>query len=312
MIENRDYIQKADFLLSNLTSGGGLLQPDQADRFIRLLVDTSVVLPKMFEKRMSSPVSLLEKIKIGSSFLKGATEATALPVAQRTAPDTSKVTLTAQPLKGETRLSYESVEDCIERGTFEDTVRSLLADRAALDLENLAFNGNTSSSDDTLKVLNGFIAQASSHTVVGGGASITRAMLKDVLKTLPSAYRSGAQRNLEFFTSDEAGIDWHETIADRATPLGDRSVESRETPLFQGIPVSGVPVIPSNLGGGTNETVILLTDPQNMVFGIWRNITIEMTKDISAQTIVIVLTCRVDFKYAHEDAVVKATGVRAS
>jgi HK97 family phage major capsid protein len=312
MQDNRDFIQKADFLLANLTSGGGLLQPDQATQFIRLLIDNAVVLPKMQEKQMAAPTALLEKVKIGSSFLKSATEAEALPVAQRTKPDTSKVTLTTVPLKGETRMSYESVEDNIEKGQFENTVRQLLAQRASVDLENIAFNGNTSSSDDTLKVLNGFIAQAGSHPVVAGGASLTRALLKDILKSMPSAYRTGRQRNLEYFTSDEAEIDWHETIADRATALGDRMVESGEVPLYQGIPVSGVPLIPSNLGGGTNETVVLLTDPKNMIFGIWRNITIESMRDISAQTYVIVMTCRVDFKYAHEDAVVKATGVRAS
>jgi hypothetical protein len=56
---------------------------------------------------------------------------------------------------------------------------------------------------------------------------------------------------------------------------------------------------------------MLLLDPANMLFGVWRNIRVETDKDISAGVWIMVVTARVDFKFAHEPAVVKTTGIQA-
>lgn len=309
MQDNRDVIRKADFLLADLAPGG-LLQPAQADKFIQLAIDKSVVMPMMTRVDMKAPKEPREKIRYGSRALRKGTEAAALPEAQRSKPNTGKVELDAQLVKAETHISFEALEDSIERGNFESTIRATLAGRIALDMEDLAFNGDTSSTDDLLKTLDGFILQATTNVVLGGGATLQRSVLKDILKTMPSEFRRD-KRALRYFSSDEAAIDYHESIADRATQLGDDHVVGMETRPFVGVPVVGVPVVPSDLGVGSNETVVLLCDPGNMLFGVWRNIRIDTDKDVSAGVYIIVVTARVDFLFAHEPAVVKATGVRA-
>lgn len=309
MNDNRTLIQKADFLLANLAPGG-LLEPAQADRFIQLAIDKSVVLPMMTRVNMRAPKELREKIRYGSRALRKGTEATALPLAQRSAPDTSKVELDAQLVKGETRISFEALEDSIERGNFEDTVRAAMAERISLDLEDLAFNGDTASADSLLSTLDGFLKQATTNTVAAGGVTLTRPVLKDTLKTMPSEFRRD-KRALRFLTADEAAIDYHESIGDRATPLGDDHVVQEETRPFSGIPVLDVPVFPTDLGVGTNETEMLLCDPKNMLFGVWRDVRVDTDRDISAGVYIIVVTARVDFLFAHEPAVVKTTGIVA-
>jgi len=309
MQDNRDIVQKADFLLANLAPGG-LLEPAQADRFIQLAIDQAVVMPQMTRVDMNAPKELREKIRYGSRALRKGTEAQSLPLAQRSAPDTSKVELDAQLVKAETRISFEALEDSIERGTFESTVRATMAERIGLDLEDLAFNGDTLSTDDLLKTLDGFIKQSTTNVVVAGGATLQRSVLKDILKTMPSEFRRD-KRALRFLTADEADIDYQEHLGDRATVLGDEQTTGLQSRPFQGIEVMGVPVFPTNLGGGTNETVVLMTDPSNMLFGVWRQIRIDTDRDVSAGVFIIVVTARVDFKFAHEPAVVKATGVVA-
>lgn len=309
MEDNRTIVQKADFLLADLAPGG-LLEPAQADRFIQLAIDQAVVMPEMTRVDMRAPKELREKVRYGSRTLKKGTEATALPEALRSKPTTSKVELSAELVRAETRLSFEALEDSIEQGRFEQTVRETLADRISLDMEDLAFNGDTTSADDLLKTLNGFLVQATTNISLAGGATLARPVLKDSLKTMPSEFRRD-KRSLKFYTADEAAIDYHEHIGDRATPLGDGHVTGPSTSPFQGIEVMGVPVFPSNLGAGTNETVTLLTDPANMLFGVWRNIRLDTDRDISAGVFIIVLSARIDFKFAHEPAVVKTTGVRA-
>jgi HK97 family phage major capsid protein len=309
MRDNRDLVQKADFLLAQLAPGG-LLEPAQADRFIRLAIDRSAVLPLMTRVDMKAPKELREKIRYGSRALRAGAEAVALPVAQRAAPDTSKVELDAKLAKAETRVSFEALEDSIERGAFEQTVRDTLAERVSLDLEDVAINGDTTSADELLKLLNGFRVQTVTNTVNAGGATLSRTVLKDTLKTMPSEFRRD-KRALRFMTADEAVIDYHESIADRMTPQGDEHVQAPMVGPFEGIPVVDVPVFPTNLGGGANQTDMLLTDPSNMLFGVWRNIRFDTDRDIQAGVYVIVVSLRVDFKFAHEPAVVKATAVRA-
>jgi len=309
MQENRSIIQKADFLLAQLAPGG-LLLPEQARQFVRLLIDKAVVMPLMTEVSMTSAKVLKEKVQFGSSVLRKGTEAVALPLADRSRPDTSKVELDAQLVKAECRLSFESMEDNIEQNRFEQTVQEILADRISLDLENLAFNGDTTSLDTLLMTLDGFLKQATTNIVPCGSATLSTTVLKDVLKTMPSAFRMD-RRALRNLTADEAVIDYHDDLALRETTLGDEHILSGETRGYGGIPLLGVPVFPVNLGGTTDETSLLLTDPANMLFGIHRQIRIETDKDISAGVYIIVMSARVDFKFAHEPAVVKATAIKA-
>jgi HK97 family phage major capsid protein len=309
MEDNRTIIEKADFALAQLAPGG-LLNSAQLDRFIRLAIDKAVVMPKMSLVKMNSPKELREKIRYGSRALRKGYENTALSEAHRSRPDTDKIELDAQLVKAETRVSFEALEDSIERGNFERTVQETLAERISLDLEDLAFNGDTTSTDALLVTLNGFLKQATTNVSLGGTATLDRPICKGALKTMPSEFRQD-RRSLRFYTADEAVIDYHEELGDRATPLGDEHVVGAMTRGFEGIPVEGVPVFPINLGTGTNETNMLLLDPANMLFGVWRNIRVETDKDISAGVWIMVVTARVDFKFAHEPAVVKTTGIQA-
>jgi HK97 family phage major capsid protein len=309
MQENRDLIQKADFLLAQLAPGG-LLNPAQADRFVRLAIDASVLLSEMQRVNMKAPKELREKIRYGSRALRKGTEATALPDALRSRPDTEKVELDAQLVKAETRVSFEALEDSIEQGTFETTVQQTMAERISLDLEDLAVNGDLNSADTLLKTLDGFRKQAVSNVVVAGGATLDRTILKDTFKTMPSEFRRD-KRALRFITADEAAIDYQETLGDRQTTMGDSHVSGMSIAPWQGIPVVEVPVFPTNLGGGVDETEMLLTDPRNMLFGVWRNIRIDTDRDVISGVYIIVVSARVEFLFAHEPAVVKTTGIKA-
>jgi HK97 family phage major capsid protein len=309
MQENRDLIQKADFLLAQLAPGG-LLNPAQADRFVRLAIDASVLLSEMQRVNMKAPKELREKIRYGSRALRKGTEATALPEALRSRPDTEKVELDAQLVKAETRVSFEALEDSIEQGTFETTVQQTMAERISLDLEDLAVNGDTNSADTLLKTLDGFRKQAVTNLVVAGGATLDRTILKDTFKTMPSEFRRD-KRALRFITADEAAIDYQETLGDRQTTMGDSHVSGMSIAPWQGIPVVEVPVFPTNLGGGVDETEMLLTDPRNMLFGVWRNIRIDTDRDVISGVYIIVVSARVEFLFAHEPAVVKTTGIKA-
>jgi hypothetical protein len=83
---NRTLLEKADLALADLTAGGGILLPAQAQKFMRLLIKQSVLMQLATVVPMASPKHQLSKIKFGSRILRPGQEATALAVADRARP----------------------------------------------------------------------------------------------------------------------------------------------------------------------------------------------------------------------------------
>jgi hypothetical protein len=69
------------------------------------------------------------------------------------------------------------------------------------------------------------------------------------------------------------------------------------------------PPKPENLGQTADRTAVLLCNPKNINFGIWRQIRFESMRDISEGTLKVVATLRFDVKFAEESAVAKAINV---
>ena len=131
-LDNRTILEKADLALADLTAGGGILKPAQAQKFMRLLIKQSVLMQQATVVPMASPKQQISKIKFGSRILRPGQEATALPPAQRAAPDLSQVELDAKLFKAEVRLSDEVLEDSIERGELRQIRREM-----QIELQNL-------------------------------------------------------------------------------------------------------------------------------------------------------------------------------
>lgn len=308
--DNRTLIEKADMALSDLLTGGELV-PAQAKKFIRLLIKESVVMPMATVRPMKSKKQLLEKIRFNQRVLRSGSEATALGTAERAKPDTSKVEMDAKLFKAEVHLNNEVLEDNIEQGSLKQTVMELMGEAIARDMDEILVQGDTSSGDSFLANFDGLLAAATSNVVAGGSAAIDKTMLKAMIKLMPSEFIRN-KRRLKFLTSIDAEVDYRDTLSERATVVGDRFLMEDAPVAYSGIPVMDVPLFPEDLGGGSNETNILLLDPKNIAVGVWRKITVETDKDISAGVLKIVASIRFDFKYVEETAVVKTTGVTVS
>ena len=307
--DNRTILQKADLALADLTAGGGILKPAQAQKFMRLLIKDSPLMRLATVVPMQSPKQQLSKIKFGSRVLRPGAEATALPLADRARPDLSQVELDAKLFKAEVRLSDEVLEDSIERGELRQTIMEMMAEAISRDMEEVLINGDTLSADPFLAVMDGALKQATSNVVDAGGAAISKNLLRDMLKTIPSEHLRD-KKAMRFMTSVDADLDYRNTLAERATAVGDRLLEGDTPVLYSGVPLQPIPLFPENLGAGSDQTVILLCNPKNIHVGIWRNIRIESARDISEGTLKIVATLRFDVKYAEEPGVAKAINVQ--
>lgn len=304
---NQNLIQKADIALADLVAGGGLLNPEQTDRFIRVLIDSPTLLNSARVVTMSAPTRKINKIGFGSRVLRAATSATALSAPDRVKPDLSQVLLETDEVIAEVNIPYDVLEDNIENGNINasmgssagglmDTIITLLAERAALDLEELAITGDTASADPYLALQDGYLKLATAHVVNAGAATISKNLLKLGVKAMPDKYLRN-RAALTHYVSVDNETEYRDTYANRQTALGDSVLQGIAPVFAYGSQVMGVPLMPNVQG--------LFTNPLNLIFGIQRRITLEYDKDIRSRVFIIVLTSRVALAIEEVDAVVK-------
>jgi HK97 family phage major capsid protein len=300
-----EIIEKA-FATGDLASGG-LLNPEQAAAFIRKLIDNSVVLREARRVPMGAPKRLIEKIGFGSRIMQAAAEGTAPGTTHK--PATSKVELSVVEALAAVDITYSALEDNIERQNLQQTILDLIAERAALDLEELALHGDTASADPYLALLDGFFKQATSHVVNAGTTAISQDLFIDALKALPGKYmRNPAE--WRFYVHRNVELDYRSLLAERATGAGDRYLLENAPVFVGGVPVVFVPAIKSRASGPDTVSDALLTHPQNVIGGFHRDISTELERKPRARVIESTTTVRVDFKFEEEDAVVKITNIK--
>lgn len=329
MSTNEQLIQKADLAVADLSSNGGLLNPEQANTFIRKLLVQPVITSQVRRVVMNAPTRKVNKIQFNKRILRSATSATALDTAAqdgafdalteataRAKPITEQIELNTDEVIAEVNLPYDVIEDNIERGNIgtmtggsgdmtgglRDTIMTLMAERVALDLEEYALLADTtvSATDPFLGLTDGYLKRATSNVVDASGAPISRRVLTDAMKTLPSQYRRN-RAQLSHWLSTEQEIDYRETIAQRETSMGDAQLQSTSPVYGAGAPVRGVGLMPAAQG--------LLANPLNLLFGIQRQIHVETDKDIRTREYIIVVTLRVALQIEEELALVKFTNL---
>jgi len=306
---NKTIMAKADMEVADLIADGGYLQPEQAEMFVVDMIKESVLMRLVNVQTTKSHTKLLDKVGITGRVLRPGTSGHALAAADRVKPTTDQTTLTTHLMKAEIRLNDEVLEDNIEGGNFKSTVMKMMAEYAALDLDDLLANGDTASADPLLAMFDGMIKSAVTNIVAGGSVPIAKSMLKDAIKAMPSEYNR-KRRMQRFLTSEDACIDYHDYLADRATALGDKKVEDDSPDKYGNRAILPVPVFPDDLGIGNDETVILLMDPKDAIWGFWRKMKVETDRDITTGEWIMVMSLRAGFQYKWEDAVVKVTGVK--
>ena len=307
---NKQLIEKADMALADLASGG-LMLPEQNDTFFRVLMVSPTLLNSVRFITMNSKTQEVNKMGFGSRIMRKGNEATALDASDRSKAQLSKVELAAKKVMAELYLPYEVILNNIERGNphvpmgsssggIMDTIVAMIAQRAALDFEELALLGDTTSGDPYLALFDGWLKLCADHVVDMSGMPISKEMFKSVKKAMPDAYLRNPAA-LRHFVSMDQDTEYRSIMGDRATALGDSMVQGTAQIFAFGSPVVAVSQMPN--------TRSLFTDPTNLLFGIFDQLTLEYDKDISAQVFKIVLSAHISVQVETSDASVTTTDI---
>ncbi len=311
--ENMSAIEKANATLAWLAPAGQLVA-EQAKEFMQLAILQSVMLGEITVTPMNAPQKQINKMVFGSTRILGpGSSGAAVPVAQRSRPDLSQTVLSTVLAKGEVRVEDEVFEDNIERQKLQTTLMALIGEKTGADMEDLAINGNPTSTDPFLALLasGGFLYQTVSNVVNANGVRLNKTTLRDTWKSVPRQFRR-FKNTLMFFTSMDAQVDYADSIASRPTPGGDDALlktDISSAPKWTGVPILGVPLWPEQQGSSTNQTSMLVSNPKNYTVGVQRDIRLEYYRDVSAGESVFVVTLRLDAKIAHEPATASAIAI---
>lgn len=310
---------------------GGLLKPEQSNRFIDYMFDATILTRAARTIRMRADTTEIDKVGVGEKLMVLASEGTNAGQTDRGATFT-KVSLTTKKLRLDWELSSESLEDNIEGADLEDHIARLMATQAGNDVEDLAINGDTTlSSDNLYKAFNGFrkLALNGGQVVDAGGATITKAVFNSALKKMPRKYKQ-RRNQLRFFTGSNLVQDYlynlttvgstPEDIASsilRGNPAAPEGAPGGVIPFAFGIPVVEVPLInetrSGDYSGATgNHGEVHLTFPQNFIIGIKRDVTVYREFKPKKDTIEYTLFIRVGVAIENLDSFVVVKNVKVA
>lgn len=318
MTTRNQNLQRADLAIDQLDTNGGLLSPDQSKTFIDMILDAPTVLPQARVIRMSAPEVKINRMGFGSRILRAARNAPGLGEeddgsngryvrkAERAAPQTAQITLRDSEVIAEVRLPYEVLEDNIEGESVEAHIMRLIAERAALDLEEWALWADTSlaATDAFLGLQDGWLKRANSHVVNNLGAGVSPDMFSNALLAMPQKYLRDLAK-MRGFVSLQNTIRYRSLVSKRQTGYGDSALQENIPLHAHGLRLEGAAALAFDNIGNSG----LVTVPQNLLFGIRRDIMVETDRDIRARERVIVLTMRAALQIDDADAAVKLENI---
>lgn len=299
----KEIVSKADLAVADLVSNGGFLQPEQANSFLDMVYDEPTLLKKSRFVKMGGPEMKINKIGFGSRILRpGPAEGVTLNASDRAKIGTSQISLLTKKYMAEIHITYDVLEDNIEKGNLENTIMQHMAKQVALDLEEVFLLGDTASTVDTLALQDGIIKRATAHNLAltSPNNTISNDVFVSIVKEMPDKYLRD-MNSLRYFMSTNQYIDYRKMLADRQTGLGDAMIQGTNQIYSQGIALETAALMPNSK--------ILFGDPRNWIWGVQRDIMIETDKDIRAQEYIIVLSLRAAIQVEETDAMVLVTGL---
>lgn len=307
---NKDLLRRADLAISDLDTNGGLLDAEQANAFLDMVMEQPTILGKVRTIRMNAPERKVNRIGFASRILRAARQSGGenddgtndryLLEAERAKPTTAQIHLRTDEIMAEVRIPYEVFEDNIEGESLEGHIMRLIAQRAAIDLEEWALAADTNSADTYLALQDGWLKRMSVNVTDNQGAGISPEMFESGMLTMPQKYLRNLNA-MRHFVSVANTIRYRGVVSQRATGYGDAAL-TQNLPLYAGgVAIEGAPMLAA-VGAGNQG---FFTYPQNLLFGIQRDIRVETDRDIRSREFIIVLTLRAALQIEDVDATVK-------
>lgn len=220
-------------------------------------------------------------------------------------PEFSTIVLVSSRLVLPWTVTNEFLQDNPDVEATESRILKIMAIQAANDITDLLINGNESSSDKLLRANDGILALATENVSLESGykkRDVT-SMFSELVRALPTKYRSRPEK-LQLIVSPNTWMDYVEEIVNVKNGQSNAFLKSLSSnPTYNDIAVRAEPFMP--------DDKIILTDPENIVFGLEKELKLRKTNDgasaIKFNETYYALYMRMDIAIQNPDALIVGT-----
>lgn len=274
---NEQVIERAAVTTGSLKNGG-LLNPEQARKFIQQTFDSTDLTKLVRHEMRTSRTGEIDKIGVARRIVREKTEAT--DDGYRAGVETGQIKYATTAVRLPWEISEETLRENIEGQNLENIITNLMTTQLGVDMEDLYLNGdedtpattgeNPTPDYDFLKINDGWVKQikANGHVYdASKDSSMSLDQFYGLTAQLPNKYNNG---KLRWLMSPHRKQEWELFLMNQVIGKGGAVPESvYNSPV--GIPAVSVP----SLDDGT----ILLTDPKNLVVVNTYNVKIRKTTE---------------------------------
>ena len=297
-------------MYSDMVSGKGMLNTEKLTAFLREATIPNTILSDARMDLMQSTEKELNRTGISGRVLQqGFTTGLGTTEEDLTAAEVEfgANTLNAKKLKALCEITDDEKEDNLEQGQFENTLISMMGERIGEDLEAWALFADTSSDNALFKSNDGWIKKASNKIVDGTDCDVSANTVEDMFDAMIAAVPA-RHRNLnalKFYVPFEVEDGYRNLLKSRNTVLGDTTQTGFGGLAYKNIPIVHCPTLDAEDCRALDDTgKVILTDPNNMVYGIWKNITVEPERIVKKELTQYYFRLRADVAYQYTNATV--------
>ena len=283
------------------TLGASQLQPATANRYLRELVQRTVVVNEARRLPMTSNTRNIDRLTHSGRVMVFAGEGESPSLAGAIAFQQRQ--LIAGTMLAAEDWSKETIEDNLEGENLEDTIIDVMSQLHARDLEELCLYANADDStapafpdgeeagDAWREHLGGTPHDGwlllSDHLIDKQGAqpNLATDIFAELMDAIPTKILDSMPRaDWRFYVNSSLERRYREELGERMTALGDRALFENMPVFYQGIPIVPVPMlrletrdmVDGTDGDMTDVTDCLLVYPSNLVVGFQRNVNMDV------------------------------------
>jgi len=311
--QNMDYLTQMALktIVDVSQEGASVLQPQYFNQYVENATKNRTILNEARRIVMPTQVFNIDRVGFGSRIVQYVAENTDISTSH--APTFSQNVLTAKEFVAMTGISDNALRRALGQSGFESTLVNMFSEQAGIDWEEQAVFGDTgiSAYDTVMKSQEGWIAQADSGQLLFDGGSGTdfdlsedgyMAMFDAMIDQYPKEYFNMPQQHRLYCAWAE--YDGFRTeLATRETGLGDAVLMGNGELTYKGIPVKYAPVLDSTEGVDHMGRPCILVNPENLVYGVFEDITIERDRVPKARRTDFVLGMEIDQDFVNETAI---------
>ena len=257
---NRSIVNKAaGTAISTGSISHGLMNPEQARRFIQQTFEATNLSPLIRHEMRTAKSGEIDKIGIASRIMRKKVENT--DDGYRAGVKTSQIEYATTAVRLPWEITEETLRENIEQQNLEKVITDLMTTQLGVDMEDLYLNGDEATSSeaqdyDFLKINDGWIKQIKNggHVYDASSASeMNLDMFYKALAQIPNKYNNG---KLRWLMSPKRAQEWELFLLNKVIGAGGAVPDSIYTAPAK-IQTVECPSL--------SDDIILLTDPKNLI-----------------------------------------------